>query len=480
MPTFDGTNQLIILDAGVTTVDVEQDLYSAWKAWFKTPGNAKFPLAFRGSVAGDPLSLVLDIGGYFFLQNQLGWRIRPAEENATITFTGNLIAQNQALPIFVPTLGAFTVFVNGLQPITQNIDAVVAEQLRLSTGLKYLGETGNRQSHAAFGDFFFWDPVNGSNVKDGKTPAKAVKDFVDALALTVADNHDVIFAIPGGSGTTTYVTPINLNKPHTFLRGPGPNFLLQSPSITVPNVLLSAEGASIEGFAINQTGAGQPAVKAAHRNLLLKDLSIRDSAGDGMEVDETGVTVANSTNIYEDLDIVGSAGHAIHIRNKARHAFYQGKIHLMASGGDAVRMGGDVISQHFVEPITHKNTGYAFNLLDSAVVDTLIKMPTYGNDTAGRLKDLGTRTMERGRLLSHLPESAVAIDGGNTASTFKTDLTETATDYWKDVLIKFTSGALKDQVKKISLYNGTTKFITVSEPFTAAPLSGSEFKLVNE
>lgn len=121
MPSFDGPNLLITLDVGVTSVDVEVDLYSDWKEFFKTGTNSRFPLAFRGSVAGDPLTTGLDLGGYFFFQNQLGWRIKPPEENATITFEGNLVAEDDTLPIFVTTDGTFTVLINGLQPQTQSV-----------------------------------------------------------------------------------------------------------------------------------------------------------------------------------------------------------------------------------------------------------------------------------------------------------------------------------------------------------------------
>lgn len=128
--TFNGEQLLIILESGVTEVDIEVDLYKAWKLWqLDDPGgvtNRKYPPAFRTS-AGDPLTGTLDLGGYFYLRNDLGWRIRPAEEDATIFFTGNLVAETTALPITVPTLGGYTVLINGLQPVTQNVDKIVQQ-----------------------------------------------------------------------------------------------------------------------------------------------------------------------------------------------------------------------------------------------------------------------------------------------------------------------------------------------------------------
>lgn len=72
----------------------------------------------------------------------------------------------------------------------------------------------------------------------------------------------------------------------------------------------------------------------------------------------------------------------------------------------------------------------------------------------------------------------VLTDGANTSSTFKTDLTEAATDYWKDCFLTFLTGSLAGQTKPVSAFNFTTDFITTSA-FTAAPSNGDRFLLVN-
>lgn len=77
------------------------------------------------------------------------------------------------------------------------------------------------------------------------------------------------------------------------------------------------------------------------------------------------------------------------------------------------------------------------------------------------------------------PSGQVVADGGNTALTFDTNLTETTDDYWRNVLVLFTSGALFGQVRKAIAYNGTTKFLTVDNGFTATPTAGDYFVLVN-
>jgi hypothetical protein len=126
--TFDGEELLIILESGVTEVDVRDDLYTEWKNWQREnrsdgTSNRKYPMAFR-TAAGDPLTGTLDIGGYFFLRNDLGWRIRPAEEDATILFVKNLVPEDDTLGVVVPTVGPFTVLILGLQPVTQNVDKI--------------------------------------------------------------------------------------------------------------------------------------------------------------------------------------------------------------------------------------------------------------------------------------------------------------------------------------------------------------------
>ena len=105
MPTFDGTNRLITLDSGITSVDVQVDLYSDWKEWV-LQGNGQYPPAFS-TLGGEPLSDVESIDGYYFLRNDLGWRIKPPEEDIEITITGNLYGTDPDLPVFITTFGTY-------------------------------------------------------------------------------------------------------------------------------------------------------------------------------------------------------------------------------------------------------------------------------------------------------------------------------------------------------------------------------------
>jgi hypothetical protein len=173
MPTtFDGDNLLIILPTATAEIDVNADLYSEWKDWQLESGpggasNRKFPQAFSID-GGNPLTPGLTQGSYAFLRNDLGWRIRPAEEDATVNFTGNLIPTDPALPMTVPTVGGFTVIINGLQPITQSVNNLFLAQQDAS----YRGE--------------IWIDVSGG--VPGTTypiglPSNAVNNIADAFDI---------------------------------------------------------------------------------------------------------------------------------------------------------------------------------------------------------------------------------------------------------------------------------------------------------
>lgn len=138
LPEFFGSSLRVVLPSGVSIIDVEPDLYSQWKEWVKIGDNAKYPPLFR-TVGGDPLTPGIDAGAYFFWNNVDGWRLRPAEEDATVLFTGNLAPEDSLTDIAVPTLGGYTVLLLGLQPITQNVDTILDQtNLALYGGTVYI------------------------------------------------------------------------------------------------------------------------------------------------------------------------------------------------------------------------------------------------------------------------------------------------------------------------------------------------------
>jgi len=111
-----------------------------------TADNSKFINAFR-TIGGDPLTPGVEAGPYFFLQNQDvfggdGWRIISTDENQTLNYQGNLVGEDSAKELIIPT-PTRTVLHLGLQPITQRVDEILTQtQLGLFNGAVHIDTTG--------------------------------------------------------------------------------------------------------------------------------------------------------------------------------------------------------------------------------------------------------------------------------------------------------------------------------------------------
>jgi len=103
--TFDGPNKIITLSSGVTSVTVSE-IYSRWKDWSLLTDNAKYFPAFR-VVGGDPLGGGAYAGINVFLRNDLGWRIKPPEQDIIINITGNLYFEDPDTAGIISTIGGY-------------------------------------------------------------------------------------------------------------------------------------------------------------------------------------------------------------------------------------------------------------------------------------------------------------------------------------------------------------------------------------
>lgn len=75
--------------------------------------------------------------------------------------------------------------------------------------------------------------------------------------------------------------------------------------------------------------------------------------------------------------------------------------------------------------------------------------------------------------------ASVVSNGGNTATTFKTDLASANNDDYIGALVSFSRTSLGGgQVRKIIDYDGTTKFITLDSALRATPTAGEVFELI--
>jgi hypothetical protein len=80
-------------------------------------------------------------------------------------------------------------------------------------------------------------------------------------------------------------------------------------------------------------------------------------------------------------------------------------------------------------------------------------------------------------LVRTIAQGNVQSDAGNSARVFKTDLASEVNEIFKDCMIVFTSGALKDKARKVEAYIAVSKMITVSEVFGSTPVAGDHFIL---
>jgi hypothetical protein len=205
-----------------------QFIYSRWKDWVYEDTNAKYLPAFRQS-GGDPLTPGINAGTYFFLRNDLGWRIKPPEENIEIFLDGNLAPEDAGLPLTLPTVGAFSTAIVGLQPITQSV-AVLFEQQKITD---YRGRIYIDTLHGAAG---INHPVG--------TASLPVNNFIDALSLSANLGFET-FIIKG-------ILDVNLNISNKQLRGVSSGSRVNLSPVDIGNV--SFQNLIIQGDSANNTG----------------------------------------------------------------------------------------------------------------------------------------------------------------------------------------------------------------------------------
>lgn len=108
--TFDGPNLRIIMST-IEDLDAQDSLYEKWKEWVPLSDNAKYPPAFD-TIGGDAIGATTEVAPYFFLRNDLGWKIKAPEATGTINIDGNLFGRSSTTGLFVPPTGSYTVMFN--------------------------------------------------------------------------------------------------------------------------------------------------------------------------------------------------------------------------------------------------------------------------------------------------------------------------------------------------------------------------------
>ena len=107
---FDGVNKIIIVQAGVTEIDFQKDIFSSWKDWFLEDTNSRFAICLTTTGGEDSVTIPNGEKGIsYFLQND--WKIRPYEGNHRLAVYGNVFCSDNSDP-FVETLGNYKVTIS--------------------------------------------------------------------------------------------------------------------------------------------------------------------------------------------------------------------------------------------------------------------------------------------------------------------------------------------------------------------------------
>lgn len=85
--TFDGVNKYILINDGVTSLDVQTDIYSAWKEWLLIETYTKYLPAIE-TVGGEPTIAGQRLDVTYFLVN--GWKLKPFPGSYDLNIIGNL------------------------------------------------------------------------------------------------------------------------------------------------------------------------------------------------------------------------------------------------------------------------------------------------------------------------------------------------------------------------------------------------------
>lgn len=284
--TFNGVTLLITLEAPTASVlnqSVEQ-IYDDAKQWHLNANNRKFPFPFR-TTGGDPLTPGINAGAYFFLQNQDGWRIISTDEDQTINYSGNLVAEESLLPIIVST-PARTVLHLGLQPVTQRVDDIL-------TDVQFASFNGGVTVDVINGTAGTGNDSNGDPIGTARVPSDNIPDAV-TIAATRGLNQIFI------KGNITLDTGDVLT-----------NFVIIGESPTLSTITINA-GASVAGAEfreaiISGTLDGNSTVFDCHIGVLVfLNGSIHDSLFTGGTITLGGGAQTNIINCWD-----GTAGLAL-------------------------------------------------------------------------------------------------------------------------------------------------------------------------
>jgi hypothetical protein len=89
--TFDGVNKLILINDGISIIDVQRDIYSSWKEWVLYEINSQYLPALL-TIGGEPTVAGQKLDITYFLIN--GWKIKPYPGIYDLNIIGNIFSDD--------------------------------------------------------------------------------------------------------------------------------------------------------------------------------------------------------------------------------------------------------------------------------------------------------------------------------------------------------------------------------------------------
>lgn len=259
---------------------------------------------------------------------------------------------------------------------------------------KYLIEM-QRAHHTGYGDMYFWDPTNGDDDRDGKTPDKAVATFAQAHTLCQDGHHDVIVAVASAIGQTITTETIVISKNYVFLRGPGRDFLMKPVTNTAPTIEITGVGVQVESMMVDTSLSGaQNAIKvsAPADFFNLSHIWTKDTTGTAIYIDGTATFI--EFGLIEECVIESPGVHGILIEGDVQQtAIVNCKI---ASAEDGIHLTGSQPRDISIIGSKTQIYGHAFygiNIQPNSIrtlIDNNVKVHDNGS---GQINDLGLITL---------------------------------------------------------------------------------------
>ena len=467
--TFNEITKIIEVDEapdvdGEVFIDVKTDLYSDGKEdWVANENLRKFRFPIS-AVGGNPLPGEKALGSTFFLASD--WKIRPYNASHRLTINGNLYAEDGSDP-FLDTIGTHTVRI--MQQVSSLVDSTVAQLEEIE--------------YASFGGGITVDvtsPYSGTNYPVGTAQAP-VNNITDAHTIAVDRGFSTFYII----GDITITELLDLEG-HVFV----------GESMTKSTIVIDAatQVSKCEFYDAHIQGTLDGENKT--QNCLITNLNYLNGVIEQCMLGPGTITLGGSATAHfldcwsgvpgtsTPIIDMGGSGQSLGLRN------YNGGIALKnKSGIEAVSIdlnSGQVILENTVTngDIVIRGVGkLTDNSVGANVLDEDLLNPDNISDNVwdevltGATHNIPASAGRRLRQLGDVVSSSV---NDVTASNLKfiTNLTNTYPDFYKDQLIRFTTGNLAGHVRVIAVYDEVTKEITVEEPMVDIPANGDEFDII--